>query len=89
MPKRRIPVAPPGIRHKSKKDYKRVKKITYPEHPTHVNWDEWDEWAEYCIDGDCIVCRGGYDGTHNDDLLFLLNRFGLTSAETRRLVSYG
>lgn len=25
--KRRIPVAPPGIRHKTKKDYKRVKKI--------------------------------------------------------------
>jgi hypothetical protein len=27
--KRRIPVAPPGRRHKTKKDYKRVKRIDY------------------------------------------------------------
>lgn len=26
LPKPRIPIAPPGIRHKSKKDYKRKKK---------------------------------------------------------------
>lgn len=26
-PKQRIPVAPPGRRHKTKKDYKRVKKV--------------------------------------------------------------
>ena len=28
-PKPRIPVAPPGRRHKTKRDYKRVKKVDY------------------------------------------------------------
>ena len=27
--KRRIPIAPPGKRHKSKRDYKRVKKVSH------------------------------------------------------------
>lgn len=30
-PKMRIPVAPPSKRHKTKKDYKRVKKVKYEE----------------------------------------------------------
>lgn len=28
-PKLRIPVAPPGKRHKTKKDYKRLKRVNY------------------------------------------------------------
>jgi hypothetical protein len=28
-PKRRVPIAPPSKRHKSKRDYRRVKKVSY------------------------------------------------------------
>lgn len=77
-PKPRIPVAPPSIRHKSAKDYVRVKKVKEDIESYEAYWNEDFE--------DCSEIKTGW---HEENLMFLLRRFGIRSAITWRIVSYG
>ncbi len=75
MPKLRIPVAPPGYRHPSKKDYERVKKVDHVE--------DYNDEDHFFYDHD----EEEYEA--ENDLMFVLNKFGIKSAVTTRIANYG
>ncbi len=76
MPKPRIPVAKPGIRHKSEKDYVRQKKVEIPEAEGYDDFFD-EDWT--------------YESSYQSemDLFFLLYKLGLKTVKTNREVSYG
>lgn len=79
MPKPRIPVAPPSIRHKSAKDYERVKKVEIPNESQEDYWDRVYEPGDWSDEQDHA----------RNDLLFLLMRFNIASSFSWRKASYG
>lgn len=86
MPRPRIPVAKPSIRHSTKKDYKRDKRQPDIE---HTNCDSCGE-----TDINISHHRCWWDNEHRDmggdmDLFFMLEKFGITSVPQGRRFSYG